>query len=103
MTDFPVNKYRLIGKSQRWTYNGGCEFEWHFHKGKVEWHHPLQDNLDIGMYLCEGHHSLLQGRKRLYNGESDNMPLSEILELLKDQERRVVVRAGLDSKNINKH
>ena len=103
MPDYPKNKYRLIGKSQRWTYNGGCEFEWHWHKGKVERHHPIQGNYAVRMYLCEAHHSILMGRKKLYDGESDMTPLREIRELLKDQERRMVERAGLDPKSINKH
>ena len=97
------NKYILIGKKQHWIYNGGCEFEWHFHKGKVEWHHPISSQPHIGMHLCEAHHSLLQGRKKLYDGESENMTLTEIKELLVDQENRIIKKAGFSPKDKDKH
>lgn len=60
----------MVRKSQKWIYSGGCEYDCEFHKGKVEWHHPISERPDVGIYLCEAHHSLLQGRKRKYAEET---------------------------------
>lgn len=40
-------------------------------KQPIEWHHPIQAFPDIGLYLCQKCHSLIQGRKRVYNAELD--------------------------------
>lgn len=50
-------------------YHGGCCYPCEFHKGKTEFHHPLSFAPDVGIYLCEAHHSILQGRKKRYNAE----------------------------------
>ena len=61
-----------------------CEYKSDFHQGKVEWHHPVSTDGLCGVYLCEAHHSIIQGRKKVYNEETK--PLSEqgkeILELI---------------------
>lgn len=46
-----------------------CAYLCPFHRGKIEWHHPIEGNWTIGLYLCEAHHSLIQGRKTRYAGE----------------------------------
>lgn len=46
-----------------------CEYACDFHKGKVEWHHPISRDRMVGIYLCEAHHSIIQGRRFKYLGE----------------------------------
>lgn len=65
--------------------NRSCEFEWPYHHGKVEWHHPISYDETVGVWLCELHHSLVQGRKKL-----NMMEINEKYTL--DQIRRKVVR-----------
>ncbi len=36
----------------------------------VEWHHPINLVPEVGVYLCQKHHSLLYGRDKLYPGET---------------------------------
>ena len=61
-----------------------CEYQSDFHKGKVEWHHLISFDGMCGVNLCEAHHSIIQGRKKVYNEETK--PLSEqrneIMELV---------------------
>jgi hypothetical protein len=64
------NKFELKGKSRVWIYNGGCEYNCTFHKGKVEFHHPISNRPDVGVNLCEAHHSLIKGRKKKYWDET---------------------------------
>ena len=52
------------------TNSNGCQYKCVFHKGKIEWHHPISSRPQVGIYLCEAHHSLLQGRKHRYFGEA---------------------------------
>ena len=42
--------------------------DWHF-KG-VQWHHPISEHPEVGINLCQGHHSLICGRKKRYSGET---------------------------------
>lgn len=52
------------------TNSNGCQYKSVFHKGKIEWHHPISSRPQVGIYLCEAYHSLLQGRKYRYSGEA---------------------------------
>jgi hypothetical protein len=70
-TGAPENKSRMVGRSQVWIYNGGCGYGCEGHRGKVEWHHPISARLDVGIWLCEAHHSLLKGRRKKYTFEYD--------------------------------
>jgi len=45
--------------------------------GQIEWHHPVPQYLSIGVFLCQKHHSLVQGRKKLYTIEFDKNLESE--------------------------
>jgi hypothetical protein len=97
------NEYRQYGKSQRWIYSDGCEYECVFHKGKVEWHHPVSERPDVGIYLCEAHHSLLQGRKRRLLGE---LLVNKTLGRMKAEIYELVVkrlrRYNINEESINK-
>ena len=74
-----------------------------FHRGKVHWHHPIEGNLDVGLWLCEAHHSILMGRKRKYWGEvCDGRSIEEVRQELKELEAKRVREAGLDPSLINK-
>jgi len=48
----------------RTPYKGGCDYPCEFHMGKSEWHHPIAAHPDIGINLCEAHHSIIQGRNK---------------------------------------
>ena len=39
-------------------------------EGQIDWHHPIPQIYDVGVHLCQRHHSLLYGRKELYPGEA---------------------------------
>ena len=39
--------------------------------GQIEWHHPVPQLQCVGVFLCQKHHSLVYGRKKLYLGEVD--------------------------------
>jgi hypothetical protein len=81
-----------------------CEYPGEFHRGKVQWHHPIEGRLDVGLDLCEAHHQILQGRKTKYWGEvSSGKSLEEIQLELKELEKRVVEANGLSCDLINKH
>lgn len=58
----------------------------------VEWHHPVPQLDGVGIYLCQKHHSLLQGRKQLYFGET-NQGLELEREKVKKLVRQRVARA----------
>jgi hypothetical protein len=53
--------------------------------GQIEWHHPVPQLQCVGVYLCQKHHSLVRGRKRLYTTE-----LSKDLELEYEKVKRLV-------------
>ena len=54
-------------------------------EGQIEWHHPVPQLQCVGVYLCQKHHSLVQGRKKLYTTE-----LSKDLELEREKVERLV-------------
>ena len=39
-------------------------------QGQIEFHHPVKAQPDLGLYLCQPCHSILQGRKTRYVFES---------------------------------
>ncbi len=78
-----------------------CSYSCMVHRGKVEWHHPIRERSDIGLYLCECHHSILLGRKRKYTFE---LGLGKTLEQMrieiKQLEQEAIIR--MLNKLINK-
>ena len=59
--------------------NHECEFACNYHNGPVEWHHPISWAPEVGCYLCQLHHSLVQGRKTRHPKELlDDRPLETI-------------------------
>ena len=48
---------------QKCEYCGSAE-------GQIDWHHPVPQIYDVGVRLCQRHHSLLYGREKLYPGET---------------------------------
>jgi len=38
--------------------------------GQIDWHHPVNLLPEVGVYLCQRHHSLLYRREKLYPGET---------------------------------
>lgn len=76
------------------------------HRGKVEWHHPLSWTIDVGLNLCESHHSLarLQGyRKRVYPEERVlNMTTDEIRDEVVKLIHSTVLKAGYKVTDIDK-
>lgn len=86
------------------SYQGGCAYQCNFHKGKVEWHHPIEKDTFVGLYLCEAHHSILQGRKKIYPGELElDKSLGEIRSELVLLQNSTVIAAGYDINDIDKH
>jgi len=97
------NRFIVRGNSQLWIYNGGCDYESEYHKGKVEWHHPCSQHSDIGLNLCESHHSVLQGREIRYTGELlINKTLAEMKQEIESMVTEVVLKAGLRLDDIDK-
>ena len=91
-------------KTNTWTYNGGCIYLCEYHRGKVEWHHPIDAKPSIGLYLCECHHSIICGRNKKYPGEIViNKTINEMRTELKNLEWNMVVRQGGDPAEIDKH
>lgn len=90
----------------RWVmgqqYNGGCEYNCEFHLGKTEWHHPISKAWDVGIRLCEAHHSLLKDRKKRYFGEPWDKTLMQMKMELKQMEVWKVLRAGFLLGDIDK-
>ncbi len=81
-----------------------CEYECEFHRGKVDWHHPISRKGLIGLNLCEAHHSIIMGRRRRYNGETIvNKTLDEMRSELKSLERRRIIEQGGNPDEIDKH
>lgn len=79
-----------------------CAYQCDYHKGKVEWHHPIKERPDIGLYLCEAHHSILMGRKTKYTGELNlGKSLEQMRAELKELERQAIIQAM--DRLINKH
>lgn len=81
-----------------------CEYECDFHRGKVEFHHPISNKHTIGVNLCEAHHSLIQGRKRKYLGECIvNKSLDQMRKELKELEYKRIIAVGASPSEIDKH
>ena len=53
--------------------------------GQIDWHHPVPQIYNVGVHLCQKHHSLLYGREKLYPGET-----SQGLELEREKVERLV-------------
>ena len=88
----------------RTPYKGGCDYPCEFHFGKTEWHHPVSLRPDVGIYLCEAHHSILQGRKFQYSAEKT------VIKTLIDMKREIMglvfdhlEKAGLSKWDIDKN
>jgi len=47
-----------------------CNYRCDVHQGPVEWHHPVGARPEIGLFLCQLHHSLIQGRKKRHGIET---------------------------------
>ena len=58
-------------------------------KGQIEWHHPIKAYPEVGLYLCQPHHSLIQGRKHAYMEEADLEEDRQALILLVNQRVRI--------------
>jgi hypothetical protein len=86
-----------------------CQYKCSFHKGPVEWHHPIGGGSweiarTIGLWLCQAHHSILYGRKEKYPSEFDlNKSIEEMRTELKELEAQVIREFHLDYSLINKH
>ena len=98
------NTFKKQGKRQIWRYPGqGCAYLCLFHKGKVEWHHPISTVWHCGFYLCEAHHSILMGRKKLYSGEIClEKSLEQTRKEIRQMEVEVVTRDGFPPEHIDK-
>jgi len=100
-----TNKYTKYGKRYVWHYNGGCEYTCDYHRGKVEWHHPISSDATVGMWLCEAHHSLLknENRKRYLGELGINKTIREMHCELEALEGAAILRAGykLEDKDKN--
>lgn len=68
----------MVNRTPKCEYCGSSE-------GQIEWHHPVPQLQCVGVYLCQKHHSLVQGRKKLYTTE-----FSEDLELEREKVERLV-------------
>jgi len=80
-----------------------CAYQCQVHSGTVEWHHPIEGKY-VGMNLCQLHHSLIQGRKkRDYREIIVNKGLEQMRAEVKELERQVVILAGCNPSEINKH
>jgi hypothetical protein len=81
-----------------------CEYPCSFHSKQVDWHHPISSNGLVGIYLCQAHHSLLMGRKKIYLEEQNigktlSTMRGEICLLVADK----VIEAGLPLALIDKN
>jgi len=54
-------------------------------KGQIDWHHPVPQIYDVGVHLCQKHHSLVYGRKKSYPDEVDKS-----LELEREKVEKLV-------------
>ena len=86
-------------------YHGGCCYSCEFHKGKVEFHHPISFKPEIGLFLCEAHHSLgFLGRHTRYQAEGlVNKSLTEMRLEIIELQNKVVIQAGYSISAIDKH
>ena len=83
--------------------NEECEYECEFHGRNVQWHHPISSDNSVGLWLCEAHHSLLNGRKKRYIGEMiSDKGLDEMRIELKALELGAVLEAGYTFEDIDK-
>lgn len=55
----------------------------------VEWHHPINLVPEVGVYLCQRHHSLLYGRNKLYPGETRELMEADRQKIQSLVKRRV--------------
>ncbi len=78
-----------------------CSYKYTPCRGKVEWHHPISSHPEVGMFLCEGHHSILQGRCRIYITELC-VNIVDLYADLKDLELSIVSAAGFTKNDIDK-
>ena len=60
--------------------------------GQIDWHHPVTQLQCVGVYLCQKHHSLVYGRKKLYPNEV-NKSLESEREKVERLVRQKVTRA----------
>lgn len=79
-----------------------CSYKYTPCRGKIEFHHPVSDNPSVGLDLCEGHHSVLQGRRKKYNTEI-SVRMEDLRTDLRNLELEVVTAAGLTAGDIDKH
>lgn len=80
-----------------------CEFGDEPHFGNVEWHHPISSKRNIGVLLCQLHHSIMYGRKCRYPIERlMELKLPEIEMKLRNFIRTRVQEQGVDPQMINK-
>ena len=79
-----------------------CNYKYSPCKGPVEWHHPISKDSRVGLFLCQAHHSLLQGRKKLYTTELC-VNLYDVRTALKDLELSIVTVAGFAASDIDKN
>ena len=64
-------------------------------EGQIERHHPIPQIYDVGVYLCQRHHSLLYGRKQLYPSETSQsleFEREEVKKLVKQRVARAINR-----------
>lgn len=77
------------------------------HRGKVEFHHPISWAVEVGLDLCESHHSLCRSsayRKKRYPEEmAVNMSLNEIRDAVVKLVHDKVFKAGYDPVDIDKN
>lgn len=81
-----------------------CQYICKVHKGKIEWHHPISWVPRVGLYLCELHHSIIQGRKKRDDCELVlDKSLDEMRIDLLRLEKMAVEKAGINPDCIDKH
>ncbi len=83
-----------------------CAYSCPFHKGKIEWHHPVANRPsegDVGLYLCEAHHSLIKDRTKRYSGETIiDKAMRQMRVEIEQLEIQAVETAGLTIGDIDK-
>lgn len=124
LDDYWVRAYRFVDgitllpqlsiKQSEWLFeilrqlNNQCEYKCPYHQGPVEWHHPIGGAgsviaSNIGLRLCQAHHSLLYGRKVKYTWELGlNKTLDEMRGELKELESSRIKEFGLSPQLVNK-
>ncbi len=86
-----------------WEYDGGCEYVAKFHRFNTQWHHPISTRTDIGIWLCQAHHSILLGRKFLYSGEYEQKTIKQIYNEIMALCINRVKEYGFTEADIDKH